>query len=56
MRLSDFNANIQKFKRTKAAHGYINLIADYGAVPKITKHTRVTRNSSSVIDHIITND
>ena len=54
--LGDFNINIQKFNRTNAAQNYINLIVSNGAIPIITKPARVTPESSSIIDHIITND
>ena len=35
---------------------YLNVLISYGAFPLITKATRVTKNSSSIIDHIISND
>ena len=35
---------------------YLNMLISYGAFPLITKPTRVTKNSSSIIDHIISND
>ena len=54
--LGDFDINMQKFNRTNAAHNHINLIVSNGAIPIITKPTRVTPESSSIIDHIITND
>ena len=31
---------------------YLNMLISYGAFPPITKSTRVTKNSSSIIDHI----
>ena len=54
--LGDFNINILKSKRTSRSHDYINLIVANGAVPIITKPTKVTPESYSIIDHIITND
>ena len=51
-----FKINILKFKRTNAAHDYINLPVGNGAIPIITKPTSVTLDSTSIIDHIITND
>ena len=50
--LGDFIINIQKFKRTFAAYDFINL----EAIPIITKPTRLTPDSTSIMDHIITND
>ena len=35
---------------------YLNVLISYGAFPLITKPTRVTENSSSNTDHIISND
>ena len=54
--LGDFKINIQKFNRTNAAHNCINLIVSNGAILIITKPTRVTPESSSIMDHILTND
>ena len=54
--LGDFNLNIQSDNRTNYATEYINLIVSNGAFPIITKPTRVTENSATIIDHIITND
>ena len=39
-----------------SANLYINLILSHGAIPLITKPTRISNNSSTIIDHIITND
>ena len=35
---------------------YLNMSISYGAFPLITKPTKVIENSSSIIDHIISND
>ena len=35
---------------------YINSILSHGAIPLITKPTRISTNLSTKIDHIITND
>ena len=51
-----YNVNIQKYNRTSTAHNCINVSVSNGAIPIITKPTRVTSESSSIIDHIITND
>ena len=34
----------------------INSVLSHGAIPLITKPTRISNNSSTIIDHIITND
>ena len=39
-----------------SANIYINSILSHGAIPLITKPTRISNNSSTIIDHIITND
>ena len=54
--LCDFNINILQGNRSNSASEYINLIVSHGAVPVITIPTRVTSNSSTLIDHIITNN
>ena len=37
------------------ANLYINSILSHVAIPLITKPTRISNNSSTIIDHIITN-
>ena len=54
--LGDFNINIMREKRSKCANNYINLIIRNGAAPIITIPTRVTTTSSTLLDHIITNN
>ena len=54
--LEDFNINIDKSNRTNIAIEYLNIILSNGALPIITIPTRVTSSSSTIIDHIITND
>ena len=52
----DKNINIDRSSRTKTANDYINEMLSYNVIPIITLPTRVTSRSSSIIDHIITND
>ena len=54
--LGDFNINIHPDSRTTSANDYINLLLSHGAFPLITKPTRVTKNSVTIIDHIISYD
>ena len=54
--LGDFNISILQDNRSNSATEYINLIVSHGAVPVITIPTRVTSNSSTLIDQIITNN
>ena len=39
-----------------SANLYINSILSHGAIPLITKLTRISNKSSTIINHIITND
>ena len=39
-----------------SANLYINSILSHGTIPLITKPKRLSNNSSTIIDHIITND
>ena len=39
-----------------SANLYINSILSHGTIHLITKPTRISNNSSAIIDHIITND
>ena len=56
--IGDFNINFTLSSNTSVnlASDYINLLASYGYFPLITIPTRVTSNSSTLIDHILTND
>jgi len=52
----DINIDITLINRTKLAKDYINLQVSHCSLPLITLPTRVTSTSSTIIDHIITND
>ena len=54
--LGDFNIKIHPDSCTTYADDYINLLLSHGAFPLITKPTRVTKNSATIIDHTISND
>ena len=54
--LGDFNINILQDNRSNSASEYINLIVSHGALPVLTILTKVTSNSFTLIDHIITNN
>ena len=51
--LGDININISE---SIQANNYINIITSNGAFNIITKPTRVTSISATLIDHVITND
>jgi len=52
--LFGFNINIQIETRTPSAGKYLYMMASNGLFPLITKPTRVTDESKTVIDHIFT--
>ena len=54
--LDDTNIDISAKARTPSSTHYINSLISCGSVPIITIPTRVTDTSSTVIDHVITND
>ena len=54
--LGDVNLDINKFNHSTFAQNYLNGLISKGFVPLITQPTRVTDISTSIIDHIITND
>ena len=54
--LDDLNIEISHINRTSTASNYLNMIESYGRLPLITKPTRVTEATSTILDHILTND
>jgi len=54
--LGDMNINIDYNRRTAVTSNYINELINCCAIPIITIPTRVTSETSSIIDHILTND
>ena len=54
--LGDININISESNSGIQASNYINTIISNGAFNIITKPTRVTPISATLIDHVITND
>ena len=51
----DFNLNVLDLKNNKKVQNFINLMFRYGMIPTINKPTRVTANTTTAMDHIITN-
>ena len=51
----DFNINLLDFDTSKKVQNFVNLMFRFVMIPTINKPTRVTRNTLSAIDHIITN-
>ena len=54
--IGHFNIDVKKKNRSNTAKTYINTLIANGAVPLLTKPTRLTDKTSTIIDHIITND
>ena len=51
----DFNINFLDFDTNINVQDFLNLMFRYNKIPLTNKPTRVTRHSTSTIDHIITN-
>ena len=51
----DFNLNVLNFENNKKKENFVNLMFRYGMIPTINKPMRVTANTTTAIDHIITN-
>ena len=52
----DFDVNILPESSNPSANDFLNMILGNSAFPTITIPTRVTENSKTIIDNIITND
>ena len=48
----DFNVNLYNYETDNNASNFINTLASHSLIPIITKPTRVTDNSASIIDNI----
>ena len=53
--VGDFNINILDFSESKMVESFMNLMFRHGVIPTVNKPTRITRNTATAIDHIITN-
>ena len=54
--LGDLNIDISPTKVTPGSSIYIDSLNSFGSVPIVTIRTRVSDTTSTIIDHIITND
>ena len=54
--LGDFNINTAQNQTLGISKKFLYTLISNGAIPLITEATRVTDRSSTIIDHIITND
>jgi len=53
--LGDFNIDLLKFETHSKTNNFINVMFSQGMLPLITKPTRITPYSATLIDHIYTN-
>ena len=51
----DFNLDILKFDENKFISEYVDTLFSFGFLQLVTKPTRVSENSATLIDHILTN-
>ena len=51
----DFNLNVLEYNKNGKVIKFLNLTFECGFVPFINKPTRVTKNTATAINHIITN-
>ena len=51
----DFNLKVLNYNKNEKVTKFLNLTFEYGFVPVINKPTRVTKNTATATDHIITN-
>ena len=53
--VGDFNLNLLDQSLNKKVRNYLSLIYQNSFLPTVNKPTRVTRKTSTIIDHILTN-
>ena len=52
---ADFNLNVLDYNKNEKVTKFLNLRFEYGLVPVIYKSTRITKNTTTATDDIITN-
>ena len=53
--LGDININLLNCNRDNKTSDYVDMLLDLGYMPLITKATRITDHTTTLIDHIYTN-
>jgi hypothetical protein len=53
--LGDINIGFLKYNSDNQTSEYLDMLLDQGLMPLITKATRITHHTSTLIDHIYTN-
>ena len=51
----DFNINLLDYRKCEKVQELLNLMYENSMIPTVNKPTRVTRQSDTAIDHILTN-
>ena len=51
----DLNINVLDYESNKKVQNFLSSLLQYNIIPAINKTTRVTKNTVTAIDHIITN-
>ena len=54
--MGDFNIDILKVNLHAQTNEFVNDVFSQGFLPKITRPTRITPHSATLIDHIYSND
>ena len=54
--MGDFNINLLNVENHEPSNTFLNLLYANSFVPMITKPTRITKTSFTIIDNIFTND
>ena len=54
--LGDLNVNLLKYESNQSTTAFLDTLYSYNVFPLITKPTRVTRESATLIDHVLTNN
>ena len=54
--MGDYNVNIMNFEQHIPTQEFVDLLSSHGHLPYITKPTRVTQRSATLIDNIFSND
>ena len=53
--LGDFNIDFLKYDQHQSTEKYLDMLYSYNIIPIITKPTRITNHTKTLIDHIYTN-
>ena len=51
----DFNLNVLEIENNKFISEYVETVFSFGFLQLVTRPTRISENSASIIDHILTN-